>query len=142
MFYFQTNNSNIIFYLKKPFNGNQKDWSRFKREFNSIFNASEESKLLIKRDELITTSVSDYLYLSLDDNVKNQHLYDLNTELLSYLQLHVNFPKDIMLIDKCMNKDYVEVNLFDSWNILIDKYDPKNSITKNKLISRFDNIKE
>ena len=47
-----------------------------------------------------------------------------------------------MLIDKCMNKDYVEGNLFDSWNILIDKYEPKNSVTKNKLISIFDNIKQ
>ena len=47
------NNSNILFSLKKPFNGNQKDWPRFKREFNAIVNAS---KLLRKRDELISTS--------------------------------------------------------------------------------------
>ena len=71
-----------------------------------------------------------------------KNLYDLNTQLFSYLQLNVTSPKDIMLIDKCMNKDYVEGNLFDAWNILIDKYEPKNSVTKNKIISRFDNIKQ
>ena len=120
------NNSNILFSLKKPFNGNQKDWPRFKREFNAIVNASKASKLLRKRDALITTSVSDDLDLSVDDNVKKQHLYDLNTQLFSYLQLNVTSPKDIMLIDKCMNKEYVEGNLFDAWNILIDKYETKN----------------
>ena len=41
-----------------------------------------------------------------------------------------------------MNNDYVEGNLFDAWNNLIYKYEPKNSFTKNKLISRFDNIKQ
>ena len=71
-----------------------------------------------------------------------QNLYDLNTQLFSYLQLNITSPKDIMLIDKCMNKVNVEGNLFDAWNILIDKYDPKNSVTKNKLISSFDNIKQ
>ena len=65
------NNSNILFSLKKPFNGNQKDWPRFKREFNSIDNSSKESKFLRKRYSLITTSVSDDLDLSVDDNVKN-----------------------------------------------------------------------
>ena len=39
-----------------------------------------------------------------------------------------------MLIDKCMNNDYVDGNFFDACNILIDKYDPKNSFTKNKII--------
>lgn len=136
------NNSNILFSLKKPFNGNQKDWPRFKREFNAIVNASKASKLLRKRDALISTSKSDDLDLSLDDNVKMQNLYDLNTQLFSYLQLNVTSPKDIMLIDKCMNKVNVEGNLFDAWNILIDKYEPKNSVTKNKLISSFDNIKQ
>ena len=47
-----------------------------------------------------------------------------------------------MLIDKFMDKYYVESNFFDSCNILIDKYDPKNSFTKNKLISIFENIKQ
>ena len=136
------NNSNILFSLKKPFNGNQKDWPRFKREFNAIVNASKASKLLRKRDALISTSKSDDLDLSLDDNVKMKHLYDLNTQLFSYLQLNITSPKDIMLIDKCMNKVNVEGNLFDAWNILIDKYEPKNSVTKNKLISSFDNIKQ
>ena len=136
------NNSKILFSLKKPFNGNHKDWPMFKREFNANFNSSKESKFLRKRDELINTSVSDDLYLSLDDNFKKKHLYDLNTQLFSYLQLNVTSPKDIMLIDKCMNKEYVEGNLFDDWNILIDKYEPKNSVTKNKLISTFDNIKQ
>jgi len=98
------NNSNILFSLKKPFNGNQKDWPRFKREFNAIVNASKASKLLRKRDALISTSKSDDLDLSLDDNVKMQNLYDLNTQLFSYLQLNVTSPKYIMLIDKCMNK--------------------------------------
>ena len=93
------NNSNILFSLKKPFNGNQKDWTMFKREFNAIVNASKASKLLRKRDELITTSVSDDLDLSLDDNVKKKHLYNLNTQLLSYLQLNYTCPKDIILID-------------------------------------------
>ena len=37
-----------------------------------------------------------------------------------------------MLVDKFMNKDYVEGNLFDDWNILIGKYKPKNSFTKKK----------
>ena len=43
-----------------------------------------------------------------------------------------------MLIDKCMNKEYVEGNLFDDWNIHIEKYEPKNSVTKNKLICIFE----
>ena len=64
------NNSNILLSLKKPFNGNQKDWSRFKREFNAIVNESKASKLLRKIYELISTSKSDDLDLSLDDNVK------------------------------------------------------------------------
>ena len=136
------NNSNILFSLKKPFNGNQKDCPRFKREFNAIVNASKASKLLRKRDALISTSKSDDLDLSLDDNVKMKNLYDLNTQLFSYLQLNITSPKYIMLIDKCMNKVNVEGNLFDAWNILIDKYEPKNSVTKNKLISSFDNIKQ
>ena len=60
--------------------------------------------MIRKRDALITTSVSDDLDLSVDDNVKNQHLYDLKTQLFSYLQLNVTSPKYIMLIDKFMNK--------------------------------------
>ena len=75
------NNSNILFSLKKPFNGNQKYCPRFKREFNAIVNAYKESKFLRKRDVLITTSVSEDLDLSVDDNIKNKHLYDLNNQL-------------------------------------------------------------
>ena len=41
-----------------------------------------------------------------------------------------------------MNNDYVEGNLFDDWNIITDKYEPKNSVNKNKIISRFKNIKQ
>ena len=47
-----------------------------------------------------------------------------------------------MLIDKCMNKDYLECNLFDACNILIEKCETKNSFTKKKLISKFYNIKQ
>ena len=75
------NNSNILFSLKKPFNGNQKDWPRFKREFNAIVNASKESKLLRKRDSLISTSKSHDLDLSLDENVKKKYLYNFNSQL-------------------------------------------------------------
>ena len=53
------------------------------REFNAIVNASKASKLLRKRDALISTSKSDDLDLSLDDNVKMKNLYYLNTQLFS-----------------------------------------------------------
>ena len=39
------NNSNILLSLKRPFNDNQNDCTMFKREFNSILNASKESKI-------------------------------------------------------------------------------------------------
>ena len=37
------NSNNNIFSFTKNFNGNPKDWTRFKREFNSIVNANGES---------------------------------------------------------------------------------------------------
>ena len=40
-----------------------------------------------------------------------------------------------------MNSTYEEGNLFDAWDILVNKYEPKNSVTKNKLIYYFHNIK-
>ncbi len=48
-------NNNNIFSLKKPFNGSQKDWPSFKREFNAVVNASGASKLIICKTTLITT---------------------------------------------------------------------------------------
>ena len=41
-----------------------------------------------------------------------------------------------------MNSTYEEGNLFDAWEILVNKYEPKNSVTKNKLMSDFHNIKQ
>ena len=40
-----------------------------------------------------------------------------------------------------MNNVNLEGNLFYSWNILIEKYEPKSSVTKKKLIFCFENIK-
>ena len=128
------NNSKILLSLKKRLNGNHKYCSRFNIEFNSIFNESKEYKLLRERYELINTYVSYDLDSSLDVNVKMKNLYYLNTKVYSYLKLNFNSPKYIMLIDKFVDKDYVDGNLFYSWNILIEKYDPKSSVTENKLI--------
>ena len=41
-----------------------------------------------------------------------------------------------------MNSTYEEGNLFDTWEILVNRYEPKNSVTKNKLMSEFHNIKQ
>ena len=41
-----------------------------------------------------------------------------------------------------MNSTYEEGNLFDAWEILVNKYEPKNSVTKNNLMSDFHNIKQ
>ena len=58
---------NNIFYFTKPFNGNPKDWPRFKREFNSIVNANCESKLIKYRSILFSTSEYDDLDLDIND---------------------------------------------------------------------------
>ena len=41
-----------------------------------------------------------------------------------------------------MNSNYKEGNLFDTWEILVKKYDTKNSVTKNKIMYEFQNIKQ
>ena len=41
-----------------------------------------------------------------------------------------------------MNSTYEEGNLFDAWEIIVNKYEPKNSVTKNNLMSDFHNIKQ
>ena len=41
-----------------------------------------------------------------------------------------------------MNSTYEEGKLYDAWEILVNKYEPKNSVTKNKLMSEFHNIKQ
>jgi len=136
------NNHNNIFSLNKSFNGNPKDWFRFKREFNSVMNASGASKLIRSRPTLVTTDEYDRLDLNNKDDIRKSNFYELNSRLFASLQLNISNRKDIILIDKCMNSTYEEGNLFDAWEILVNKYEPKNSVTKNKLMSEFHNIKQ
>jgi len=136
------NNHNNIFSLNKSFNGNPKDWFRFKREFNSVMNASGASKLIRSRPTLVTTDEYDRLDLNNKDDIRKSNFYELNSRLFSSLQLNISNRKDIILIDKCMNSTYEEGNLFDAWEILVNKYEPKNSVTNNKLMSEFHNIKQ
>ena len=41
-----------------------------------------------------------------------------------------------------MNSTNEEGNFFDAWEILVNKYEPKNSVIKNKLMSEFHSIKQ
>ena len=136
------NNHNNIFSLNKPFNGNPKDWFRFKREFNAVMNASGASKIIRSRNTLVSTNEYDKLDLNSKEDIRKSNFYELNSRLFSSLQLNISNKKDIILIDKCMNSTYEEGNLFDAWEILVNKYEPKNSVTKNKLMSDFHNIKQ
>ena len=136
------NNHNNIFSLNKSFNGNPKDWFRFKREFNDVMNASGASKLIRSRPTLVTTDEYDRLDLNNKDDIRKSNFYELNRRLFASLQLNISNRKDIILIDKCMNSTYEEGNLFDAWEILVNKYDPENSVTKNKLMYEFHNIKK
>ena len=136
------NNHNNIFSLNKPFNGNPKDWFRFKREFNAVMNASGASKLIRSRNTLVSTNEYDKLDLNSKEDIRKSNFYELNRRLFASLQLNISNKKDIILIDKCMNSTYEEGNLFDAWEILVNKYEPKNSVTKNNLMSDFHNIKQ
>ena len=113
------NSNNInIFSLNKPFNGNSKEWPRFKREFNAIVNASGASKLIRDKSTLISTSEFDSLDINVKENIKKSNFYELNSKLFASLQLNISNTKDMILIDKCMNSTYEEGNLFDAWDIL------------------------
>ena len=136
------NSNNNIFSFTKPFNGNPKDWSRFKREFNAIVNANGASKLIKSRSILVSTSEYDDLDLDNNDDVKKADIYEMNSRIFSSLQLNITNVKDMILIDKCMNSTNEEGNFFDAWKILVNKYEPKNSVIKNNLMSEFHNIKQ
>ena len=97
------NNHNNIFSLNKYFNGNPKDWFIFKREFNSVMNASGASKLIRSRPTLVTTDGYDRVDLNNKDNIRKSNFYELNIRLFASLQLNISNRKDIILIDKCMN---------------------------------------
>ena len=66
----------------------------------------------------------------------------MNSRIFSSLQLNITNVKDMILIDKCVNSTNEEGNFFDSWKILVNKYEPKNSVIKNKIMSEFHNIKQ
>ena len=66
----------------------------------------------------------------------------MNSRIFASLQLNITNVKDMILIDKCMNSTNEEGNFFYSWKILVNKYEPKNSVIKNKLMSEFHNIKQ
>ena len=89
-------------------------------------------------------STNEYYKLDLNskEDIRKSNFYELNSRLFASLQLNISNKKDIILIDKCMNSTYEEGNLFDAWGILVNKYEPKNSVTKNKLMSDFHNIKQ
>ena len=136
------NSNNNIFSFTKPFNGNPKDWPRFKREFNAIVNANGASKLIKSRSILVSTSEYDDLDLDNNDDIKKADIYEMNSRIFASLQLNITNVKDMILIDKCMNSTNEEGNFFDAWKILVNKYEPKNSVIKNKLMSEFHNIKQ
>ena len=119
------NNHNNIFSLNNPFNGNPKDWFIFKREFNEVMNASGASKLIRSRNTLVSTNEYDKLDLNSKEDIRKSNFYELNRRLFASLQLNISNKKDIILIDKCMNSTYEEGNLFDAWEILVNKYEPK-----------------
>ena len=119
------NNHNNIFSLNNPFNGNPKDWFIFKREFNEVMNASGASKLIRSRNTLVSTNEYDKLDLNSKEDIRKSNFYELNSRLFASLQLNISNKKDIILIDKCMNSTYEEGNLFDAWEILVNKYEPK-----------------
>ena len=66
----------------------------------------------------------------------------MNIRIFASLQLNITNVKDMILIDKFMNSTNEEGNFFDAWKILVNKYEPKNSVIKNKLMSEFHNIKQ
>ena len=136
------NNHNNLFSLNKSVNGNPKDCFRFKREFNAVINVSGESKLIRYRPTLVTTDEYDIRDLNNKDDIRKSNFYELNSRLFSSLQLNISNRKGIILIDKCMNSTYEEGNLFDAWEILVNKYEPKNPVTNNKHIYEFHNIKQ
>ena len=78
-----------IFSFTKPFNGNPKDWPRFKREFNAIVNANGSSKLIKYRSIFVSTSEYDDLDLDNNDDIKKPNIYEMNTKLFSSLKLNI-----------------------------------------------------
>ena len=87
------NNHNNIFSLNKPFNGNPKDWFRFKREFNAVMNASVSSKLIRSRNTLVSTNEYDKLDLNSKDDIRKSNFYELNSRLFASLQLNISNKK-------------------------------------------------
>ena len=84
------NNHNNIFSLNKPFNGNPKDWFRFKREFNAVMNASGASKLIRSRNTLVSTN--EYDKLDLNSKEDNQLLNQMKREIELYLYNNKHEP--------------------------------------------------
>ena len=105
-------------------------------------NKSGSSKIIRSRTTLVNTKQYDQLDLNSKEDIRKYNFYELNSILFSSLKINISNRKDIILIDKCMNSTYEEGNLFDAWEILVNKCETKKSVTKNKHMSEFHNIKQ